>query len=917
MSVLKKLVLLICLITPLWGQKPTLTLPFPINEDDWRCTNGYNQKTGPIVTHTDGNNGYYALDFSSNNKDNRPVLAAAPGKVILAELYNGYGNAVKIDHGGGYVTLYGHMKDKSFKVKSGDIVLRGQQLGTMGSTGHSTAEHIHFQLNYNGKCSSSVPESKPEPMSGYVNMVEGAKYLSKPYTELGIKESNEFVYNYYFYGGPDVFGPATDRGYGLYTYLWPDNNNRQSLLVQDFKKGEVWSELVYNPTNNKVFAVFNKILTFWRNNNGWRDYGVPIQNEQLYIYIGDKYGTLGDPVVAQKFYPGAEPIKVIIYNSKTYLTTSAKVGVVCIQLPPKGYVCENINGNLIRFPDNTPMVTENHSWLVDAGSHFFYLYDSNGTFINSLPYTVLEGNHAYWQPNNTQIITPPTESWPDLFSNTTLGGGAVSLSTTSLYFDYSTGAHSKKITIDCTMPNGWAISPNVSWLSPNKWYGNGLATEVEITIAYANIPYGISEGRLTINYDGGQQTIRVIAQKDPPQTYLWSQPTELDFGSGAVALSVTVKILSDTGDLSWRALADQPWIGFTKDQGYGEGVLQVLVDRKNLSGGAHSGTVTIKSNGAQYQFSVKCSKQGDPAQTTTVKYYVSAAGDGYVGNGFRPWQEVRDASSGGAVYTQTIADNFGAARHDAGNGGWSINRGMFGFNTASIPDNATISAAKIGIWFEKRNGFSDDEWHIVAGNQASLALLSGDDFNKTGSFSFANILVSSATFAGYTVFNLNSTGLDNISKTNETKLATRLGCDLNNNQPNLPFECGLRAFMFDCGDQSKIPYLEVTYTTPSIPSEIRTDKNSLNLHSGFIIQQNYPNPFNSSTLINYQLLENDYVEVTVYDLNGREIEKLVNERQNAGDYNISWGPLGLPSGNYFCRISTKSSCETIRMTLVQ
>ena len=66
----------------------------------------------------------------------------------VQKIRTGYGTSVEIDHGYGYTTLYGHM-DKVF-IKKGDIVLKGQQIGTVGSTGTSTAPHCHYEVRING-----------------------------------------------------------------------------------------------------------------------------------------------------------------------------------------------------------------------------------------------------------------------------------------------------------------------------------------------------------------------------------------------------------------------------------------------------------------------------------------------------------------------------------------------------------------------------------------------------------------------------------------------------------------------------------------------------------------------------------------------------------------------------------------------
>lgn len=77
-----------------------------------------------------------------------PIYAAAPGKVIVAKYgwNGGYGNYVIIQHANGTKTLYAHMRAGGLRVKRGQQVKRGQLIGRMGSTGHSTGPHVHFEV---------------------------------------------------------------------------------------------------------------------------------------------------------------------------------------------------------------------------------------------------------------------------------------------------------------------------------------------------------------------------------------------------------------------------------------------------------------------------------------------------------------------------------------------------------------------------------------------------------------------------------------------------------------------------------------------------------------------------------------------------------------------------------------------------
>ena len=77
-----------------------------------------------------------------------PIYAAAGGTVNYAGWEGGYGNLTLIDHGNGLATAYGHQS--SFAVSSGQTVSRGQLIGYVGSTGHSTGPHVHFEVRVNG-----------------------------------------------------------------------------------------------------------------------------------------------------------------------------------------------------------------------------------------------------------------------------------------------------------------------------------------------------------------------------------------------------------------------------------------------------------------------------------------------------------------------------------------------------------------------------------------------------------------------------------------------------------------------------------------------------------------------------------------------------------------------------------------------
>jgi Secretion system C-terminal sorting domain len=85
----------------------------------------------------------------------------------------------------------------------------------------------------------------------------------------------------------------------------------------------------------------------------------------------------------------------------------------------------------------------------------------------------------------------------------------------------------------------------------------------------------------------------------------------------------------------------------------------------------------------------------------------------------------------------------------------------------------------------------------------------------------------------------------------------------------------------------------------------------------FMLNQNYPNPFNPTTTIKYQLSENNFVSVKVYDVLGEEIASLVNEKKVAGSYEVNFDASNLTSGIYFYTMQTGSFVETKKMVLLR
>lgn len=112
------------------------------SESGWSTTDGWEWRIHPI---TGERAFHYGIDIAGTGY-NSAIYAANNGTIITMTKHYSFGNYVVIDHNNGYYTLYAHMNKFMPNLKVGDTVLRGQQIGYVGSTGYSTGPHIHFEV---------------------------------------------------------------------------------------------------------------------------------------------------------------------------------------------------------------------------------------------------------------------------------------------------------------------------------------------------------------------------------------------------------------------------------------------------------------------------------------------------------------------------------------------------------------------------------------------------------------------------------------------------------------------------------------------------------------------------------------------------------------------------------------------------
>jgi len=113
----------------------------PVNNEDLsRIASGYGWRTDPF---TKVRKFHYGMDFTAPR--GTPIYATGDGRVTRADSRStGYGNHIRIDHGYGYTSLYGHLY--KYNVRRGQRVKRGDVIGFVGSTGRSEAPHLHYEI---------------------------------------------------------------------------------------------------------------------------------------------------------------------------------------------------------------------------------------------------------------------------------------------------------------------------------------------------------------------------------------------------------------------------------------------------------------------------------------------------------------------------------------------------------------------------------------------------------------------------------------------------------------------------------------------------------------------------------------------------------------------------------------------------
>jgi hypothetical protein len=241
------------------------------------------------------------------------------------------------------------------------------------------------------------------------------------------------------------------------------------------------------------------------------------------------------------------------------------------------------------------------------------------------------------------------------------------------------------------------------------------------------------------------------------------------------------------------------------------------------------------------------------------------------------------------------------------------------FDIQSLPRNVLISPEAESIRFEAENAIRTGSTEVISAPAASGGAFVRMQDATNSTLTWENIQINDTGIYGLRIgfrlpfddpkgqhIHVNDTVYEEIMFTGplDTWLTLNMNIELVSGSNTVMIE-GYWGWMdFD--------YIEVRGKNLPVNVQTREEKTYT-----FSLEQNYPNPFNPTTTIGYTLGNDSHVVLEVYNLVGRKVAVLVDERQRAGTYHIDFDGSKLASGVYVYRLSTNGLIHTKRMILIK
>ncbi len=254
----------------------------------------------------------------------------------------------------------------------------------------------------------------------------------------------------------------------------------------------------------------------------------------------------------------------------------------------------------------------------------------------------------------------------------------------------------------------------------------------------------------------------------------------------------------------------------------------------------------------------------------------------------------------------------------------AVNTAMFLQNVSVPIEGAPEGSTAIGAAFELADGWSgfpDDSEEILSfideNNIENVIVLSGDSHNAA---------IDDGTNAGLPEImagNLDITNSKSVTlfESFGIKIWNKGGHGISTDEFNDAFG-KVTIYGADSVNLSLIDEFGSLFATHTVVNENITSVEANNIFSEFELEQNYPNPFNPTTKIKYTIpfVDKNFsstIELKVYDVLGKEVATLVNEKQNSGNYEVNFDASEFSSGIYFYQLTAGKFIKTKKMMLMK